>query len=280
MDLVDANGARIPKIGLGTFQLQGHTGRSMVDRAMDLGYRHIDTAQMYGNEDAVGQGIRDNGIDREAIRVTTKIWPDRFRDGDLQHAAAESLDRLGMDYVDLLLLHWPNPAVPLEETIPALNAVCEQGLARHIGISNFPVRLLKQAVSLSSAPLVNNQVEYHPYLSQRTLLTAVREAGMSLTAYCPLGRGEFLSDPVIGEIAHRHGRQPAQIVLRWHYQQPDVIAIPRTSNPEHLRGNLDILDFALDAQEMAAIHGLARPDGRMVSPAGLAPQWDRDDQPD
>ena len=274
MDYVDANGARIPKIGFGTFELDSATAAARVPDALEAGCRHIDTAQMYGNEEGVGRGLRDSGLDRQDIFLTTKVWPDRYRDGDLQRSAAESLDRLGLDYVDLLLLHWPNPDVPLEETVGALNEVASQGLTRHIGVSNFTVALLDQAVAASTRPLVTNQVEYHPYLSQAPVLEALARHGMALTAYCPLGKGRAIGDGTVRRIADAHGKSPAQVVLRWHYQQPGVVAIPRTSRAERVPANLDIFDFELSDQDMAAIHALARADGRIISPAGLAPAWD------
>lgn len=274
MEYVESAGARIPKLGFGTFQLDDDNAREMVRTALEAGYRHIDTAQMYGNETGVGRGIADAGVPREDIWLTTKAWVDRFRDGDLQRSARESLARLGVDSVDLLLLHWPNPDIPLEEAIGALNDVRDQGLARHIGVSNFPVALVREAEGLSRAPLVTDQVEYHPYLSQAPLLEALRERGMALTAYCPLGQGGVLNDGTIAAIARDHDRTPAQVILRWHYQQPGVVAIPRSRRAEHVRANFDILGFSLSDEEMRRISGLARADGRVVNPAGLAPEWD------
>lgn len=274
MHLVEANGARIPAIGFGTWELRGGQAQAMVEAALEMGYRHIDTAQMYGNEAAVGAGIRASGLKRDEIFVTTKIWPDQFRAGSFQRAAEESLRKLGLDRVDLLLLHWPNPEVPLRETMGALNEVIERGLARHPGVSNFTTRLLDEAVALSATPLVANQVEYHPYLDQGPVLAKLRANGMALTAYCPLARGRFFEEPVVQVIARRHGRTPGQVGLRWLVQQDGVIAIPRSSRPEHARLNLAVSDFALSAEEMRRIAGLARPDGRMVQAAGFAPAWD------
>ncbi|WP_022728809.1 aldo/keto reductase [Fodinicurvata sediminis] len=274
MDSVEANGARIPKIGFGTFQLDADVARARVRDALDAGYRHIDTAQMYKNEDAVGAGLRDSGLQRKDIFLTTKVWPDRFADGDLQRSVNESLDRLKLDYVDLLLLHWPNPEIPLSETIGALNDVRKRGLAKHIGISNFNVALIREAVAASEAPLVTNQVEYHPWLSQDPVRQELERHGMALTAYCPIGQGKLLEEAVIQRIAKAHGKEPGQVVLRWHYQQPDVIAIPRSSKAERVRSNLDIFDFELSEAEMQQISGMARSDGRIINPAHLAPAWD------
>jgi 2,5-diketo-D-gluconate reductase B len=245
----------------------------MVGYALAMGYRHIDTAQMYGNESEVGRALVASGIAREEVFITTKIWPDSFRNGDLQDAAPRSLERLGLDAVDLLLLHWPNPMVPLAETIGALNEVAAQGLARHIGISNFTRALLAEAVALSERPLVANQVEYHPFLDQSALLERLREQGMALIAYSPLAQGAVFRDPSLKAIAEAHGRTPGQVALRWLIQQPGVAAIPRSSKPERAAENLAVFDFALSDQEMATISALSRPGGRLVDP-GIAPAWD------
>ncbi len=276
MHEVEAAGARIPALGFGTWELRDGLAVRLVEAALEIGYRHVDTAQIYENEREVGTAVRTSGIDRRDIFLTTKVWPDRFREGDLQRSVEESLERLGLDFVDLLLLHWPNPAVPLGETIAALNDARERGMTRHIGVSNFPVRLMREAVRLSAAPLVTNQVEYHPFLSQNRVLAACRAAGMALTAYCPLARGRVFGDRVIERIAARHRKSPAQVALRWLVQQRGVVAIPRSSKPEHARANYEIWDFTLEDREMAEISALASPSGRIVDIAGLAPEWDPD----
>jgi len=274
MHKVDANGAAIPALGFGTWQLSGDTARRMVEAALAMGYRHVDTAQMYGNEAEVGAALRGSGLRRGELFVTTKVWPDRFRAGDLQRSAEESLARLGLDQVDLLLLHWPSPTVPLAETMEALNDVAARGWARHLGVSNFTTALLDEAIRLSERPLATNQVEYHPFLRQEAVLTACRRHGMALTAYCPLARGRVFSDPTLARIAQRHGRTPGQVALRWLVQQEGVVAIPRSSSPEHARANFALFDFALDEQEMDEIAALAAPQGRIADIAGLAPAWD------
>lgn len=274
MEIVEAHGARIPKLGFGTFELDGDTARRILNEALDVGYRHIDTAQMYGNESEVGDVLRGTQVPRDEIFVTTKIWPDRFHDGALQQSVQDSLQRLNTDYVDLLLLHWPNPDVPLQESINALNEVREQGYARHIGVSNFTVALLRQAAACSAAPLVTNQVEYHPYLSQHVVMQELKHQGMTLTAYAPLGRGLELGDDTIQTVAARHAATPAQVILRWHYQQPGVIAVPRSSRPQRVRENLDIFRFELSTAEMAQISALAGTHDRLISPAAVAPEWD------
>ncbi|MBC9207181.1 aldo/keto reductase [Roseomonas aerophila] len=271
---VIAHGAQIPALGFGTFRMAEPDVVRMVPQVLKLGFRHIDTAQAYGNEAAVGEGIARSGIARGEVFLTTKVWVDRYRQGDLQRSVDESLGRLRTDYVDLLLLHWPNDAVPLAEQIGALNAVRQAGRARHIGISNFNTAQMAEAAGLSAAPLVTNQVEYHPYLDQSFVLEAARAAGMALTAYYPMADGKVLQDPVLRDIAARHSRSVAQVVLRWLVQQEGVVALSKTVREDRATENLAIADLVLDAAEMAAIHALARPDGRLVSPPGLAPTWD------
>ncbi len=272
--LVKANGAAIPAIGLGTFKLDGEACTEAVRTAIGAGYRHVDTAKMYGNEAAVGAGLKASGVARDEIFVTTKVWWEDIAPGDLQRSAESSLKRLGLDAVDLLLIHWPNPAIPLAGSIAALCETKARGLARNIGISNFPTALIRQAVRLASEPLVANQVEYHPYLDQSAVLAACRENGLALTSYCPLGRGELVSDPVVLRIAEAHGKTPGQVILRWHVQQPGVIAIPKSGTPRNILANLDVFDFSLSEDEMRALSGLARPEGRMVRP-DFSPAWDK-----
>lgn len=274
MHTVNANGASIPALGFGTWELTGSTAQRMVEAALAIGYRHLDTAQIYGNEAEVGAGLRASGLSRDSVFVTTKIWPDRFRAGELQRSVAESLEKLRLDAVDLLLLHWPNPEVPLAETIAALNEAAARGWARHIGISNFTTAMIEEAVRLSARPLATNQVEYHPYLGQRKVYDTCRRHGLALTAYCPLARGRVFQDPILRNIAERHGKTAGQVALRWLVQQEGVIAIPRSSRPEHARANFALFDFALSEGEMAEIAALAEPGGRLVDVAGLSPRWD------
>ena len=247
----------------------------MVGYALALGYRHIDTAQMYGNEAEVGQAIAASAVPRDQIWLTTKIWPDNFRAGALQRAAEQSVRRLGTE-PDLLLLHWPNPSVPRAETVGALNDAKRRGVSRQIGISNSPVALIRESVRASEVPLLLNQVEYHPYLSQRAVLEELRAHGMALTAYSPIAQGRVFADPLLRQIGERHGKNPGQVTLRWLLQQDGVSAIPRSSREAHAKANFEIFDFALSAAEMAEIAGLARPGGRIISAGGFAPAWDPD----
>ena len=272
--LVTANGAGIPALGFGTFRMSGPDTVRMVRHVLSLGYRHVDTAQIYGNEAEVGEGLAASGIVRGDVFLTTKVWVASYRRDAFLRSVDDSLRKLRTDHVDLLLLHWPNREVPLAEQIGALNEVKAAGKVRHIGVSNFSTSLMAEAASLSAAPLVTNQVEYHPYLNQRAVLAAARRAGMSVTAYYAMADGKVIGDPVIQAIAKRHGRTEAQVVLRWLVQQPGVVALSKTVSEARAAANLAIFDFALSAEEMAAIHALARPDGRLVSPEGLAPEWD------
>lgn len=273
MHNVTANGATIPAIGFGTFELEPNDAEAMTEHALKVGYRHIDTAQAYDNEQAVGRGIAKSGVAREDIFLTTKVWTDRFTEGELQKSVTESLDRLGTDYVDLMLLHWPNPDVSLKETMAALNEVQDKGLVRHIGISNFTARLIHEAAELSAKPLATNQVEYHPYLGQKPVLGALSEHGMSLTAYCPLARGEVFRDPTLERIGKQYDKNAGQVALRWLIQQDNVIAVPRSANPDHVTSNLDIFDFELTEEQMSEISRLHSEEGRMINPS-FAPEWD------
>lgn len=275
MHKVEANGASIPAIGMGTWTLRGADCARLVAQALTAGYRHIDTAAMYGNEEAVGEGIRASGVPRADIFVTTKVWHTDLRAGDLRRSAEASLKRLGLDEVDLLLIHWPNPAVPLSESIGALNGVRDEGLSRHIGVSNFPSKMLKNAIALSEAPLVCNQVECHPYLAQTMIEAVLGKSGMALVAFCPIYRGgDLLKEAAVAAAAARLGKAPAQIVLRWHMQQKGHIAIPRTSRAERLQENLAVFDFALTDAEMAAISALKTGNRRLCN-YDFSPQWDR-----
>ena len=274
MHRVAANGASIPALGLGTWTLKGDACAEIVDHALKTGYRHLDTAAMYGNEDAVGAGLRASGIARDDVFVTTKVWWTNLAAKDLRKSAEESLKLLGLDQVDLLLIHWPNDSIPLGESIAALNRVKADGLARHIGVSNFTTRHLAEAIRLSDAPLVANQVENHPYLDQSKVYRVCRDAGMAMVSYCPLYRGGTLfEEPAVRDAAARHGKTPGQIVLRWHVQQDGVVAIPRTTKKERLAENFAIFDFALSDKEMAAVSALAGKGARLCD-YDFSPEWD------
>lgn len=272
---IHANGASIPAIGLGTWTLKGADCTGLVEHALEVGYRHLDTAAMYENEDEVGAAIGASGIARSELFVTTKVWYTDIAPGDLERSAEASLKRLGLDHVDLLLIHWPSKTIPLVGSIRSLNAALEKGYTRNIGVSNFPTNLLSRAIELSEHRLACNQVEYHPMLSQEKIYAMCREAGMAMVSYCPLHRGGGLfEEPAVQGAAKRHGRTPAQIVLRWHVQQDGVAAIPRTTKKERLAENLAVFDFSLSAEEMRSISALQSAHGRICDYA-FSPEWDR-----
>ena len=275
MHNVIANGAEIPALGFGTFRMSDAEVAAVLPEALKAGFRHVDTAQIYGNEGAVGAAIAASGVKRQDIFLTTKVWVETFSPDLFIPSVEESLGKLKTDYLDLLLLHWPGGSeVSRADQIEGLNRAKEKGLARHIGISNYSAGQMREAVKLSAAPLATNQVEYHPFLSQAPVLAAARALGLAVTAYYVMADGKSTSDPLLVEIGAQHGKTAAQVALRWMVQQEGVIALSKTAKVERLPENLAIFDFALNEQEMAAIHGLAKPDGRIVSPPNLAPEWD------
>jgi diketogulonate reductase-like aldo/keto reductase len=272
MQFVEANGARIPAIGLGTWELRGRTCARVVEQALRLGYHHIDTAQIYENESEVGDGLRASGVNRDEVFVTTKVWTTHFAPNDLERSTKESLVRLRLAHVDLLLLHWPNPRIPLQETLGALAHAKQLGMARHVGVSNFTVALIEQVVAACPVPLVCDQVEYHPYLDQTKVLRACFDNGMALVAYSPIAKGRIKNDEALAGIGEKHRKTAAQVCLRWLLQQ-NVAAIPRTSKIERLSENIDLFDFELSDEEMRQISAMSSPKGRLTD-FGFAPKWD------
>jgi diketogulonate reductase-like aldo/keto reductase len=265
----------IPAIGLGTYGLRGRSGQALIEYALDCGYRHLDTAQVYGNERVVGRALRGARVDRDEVYLVTKVWIDHYRRDSVLVAVRESLQKLATDRLDLVLLHWPNPGVALEETLDGLMAALHAGHCRSIGVSNFPVALLERARARCGGALAANQVEYHPFLPQDALLEAVRRAGMALVAHSPLAQGRACRDPVLAHIGQRHGRTAAQVALRWLLQQGGIAAIPKSSQRQRVKENLQVFDFELSAFEMQAIHALAKDRrARLVDPKELAPSWD------
>ena len=275
---ITVDGHAIPLLGFGTWNLTPEDARRMVAEALRIGYRHNDTAWIYRNEAAVGDGIRDaieaGHVARDQIWLTTKIWVAHFDREGLLAQARESAASLGFT-PDLLLLHWPKTEPSLEETLAALNEAKDQGLTRTIGVSNFPSAEFRRAQSLSASKLVTNQVEYHPYLKLSKLKAAARELESSITAWSPLAQGQIADDPTLIEIGKAHGKTPGQVTLRWLIQQ-DVIAIPRTAKETRAAENFDIFDFQLSAEEMDRIHALARPDGRLGDWIDPAFKWDEE----
>jgi 2,5-diketo-D-gluconate reductase B len=267
---VEVQGLSIPKLGFGTWQLSGGDCGVAVRDALELGYRHIDTARAYGNEEQVGQGIHDSGLNRDEVFLTTKLWHTQLSAPRVHDQVEQSLRDLHMEYVDLLLVHWPSRNVPLSETLEAMLAAREAGRARHIGVANFPTALVREALEL--APIVCNQVEYHPFLGQPAVLEQAREHDLMVTAYSPLAQGTALHDRVLREIAEQHGRSPSQVVLRWLLDQPQVAAIPKAASHEHRATNLDVFDFELSDEQRGAIAALERGE-RTIEPS-WAPAWD------
>src|SRR5260221_11945458 len=244
MQFVEANVAKIPAIGLGTWDLRGRACARLVEQALKLGYRHIDTAQVYENEREVGEGLRASRVRRDELFATTNVWPTHFAPNDLERSTKESLAKLRLSEVDLLLLHWPNPHVPLAETLGALAHVKKLGMVRHIGVSNFTVAMMDEAVAACPEPLVCDQVEFHPYLDQTRVREACARHGMALVAYSPVAKGRVKGDQTLARIGRAYGKTAAQVCLRWLVQQ-GVCAIPRTSKIERLSVNIDIVRFWL-----------------------------------
>ena len=251
---IEIQGHKVPALGFGTWQLSGREAREATRHALEIGYRQIDTAQAYRNESEVGKGMADSGVAREEIFLTTKLLRDALAGDRVGAAVAESLRRLGTDYVDLLLIHWPNPDIPLGETMEAMRAAQDAGLVRHLGVSNFRSDLLREAMQL--APILADQVPYQPGRTQRSLRQIAEERDVLITAYSPL-RGEGLRSPVLAEIAGAHGKTVQQVALRWLLQQPKVSPIPRSSNPDHRQANFEVFDFELSADEMDRISAIS-----------------------
>ena len=267
---IEVQGTRVPALGFGTWLVTGEDAADGVRDALEIGYRQIDTARAYENEREVGRGIAASGVARDEIFLTTKVPHDEATADEVERAAEQSLERLGVDRLDLLLLHWPNADVPLEETLSAMNAVREDGRTRHIGVSNFPTGLLKQALEL--APIFCNQVEYHPFLDQERLLEVAREHDVLITAYSPLAHGKVPSDPTLTRIGESHGKTAGQVALRWLLDQPGVSPIPKASSHERRAENFDVFDFELSPDERDEIAKLPK-DVRTANPA-WAPDWD------
>ena len=268
---VEAKGFRIPIVGLGTWALRGRDCARLTEQAIRIGYRHVDTAQMYDNEREVGEGVRASGL-RSEVMVTTKVQPTLLAPHDLERSVKESLAKLRLDVIDLLLIHWPNPRVPLAETLDAMAKMKREGYTRQIGVSNFTVSLLEEANRVSTEPLVCDQVECHPFLNQDKVVEACRKHGMAVVAYSPIARGGAKGGKLLEKIGKAHGKTAAQACLRWLLQQ-GIVVIPRTSRVERLEENFSLFDFELSDAEMREIASLARPGGRIVDWT-WSPNWD------
>jgi 2,5-diketo-D-gluconate reductase B len=273
MKFVEAGGMKMPAIGLGTWELRGRDCVRLVQDAVKIGYRHFDTAQAYENEAEVGEGLHASGLTRDEAFVTTKIWPTNHAPADFARAVKESLANLKLDHVDLLLLHWPSKFVPVADTIGALCEVKKEGGARHVGVSNFTVALLAEAVKHASEPVVCNQIEVHPYLDQSKVIAACRAHGIAVVAFSPIARGGSADDDVLAAIGKRHGKSAAQVSLRFLVQQ-GLGVVPRSSKVERLKENFAIFDFELSDAEMKEIAALSSKAHRIVDRAIVAPVWD------
>ncbi len=272
---ISAHGAEMPVVGYGTMLFpEPERAVELTLHALESGYRHIDTARKYGSEQWVGEAIRSSGLNRGELWVTTKVTEENARADDFARSVETSLTTLGLDYVDLLLIHWPQPRVPLEETLGALAKAKQDGLTRHIGVSNFTVALLDEAVSKCPEPLVANQIEYHTYLRQDKVLAACRRLGMIVACYAPVARGRLLDDPVLNEVGAAHGKSAAQVALRWLIEQPQIAVVPRALEFDEIEEDIDLFDFELSEDEMSRIGALREKKVRVVDPEARRPEWD------
>lgn len=263
---------KIPKLGIGTWMVEGYRCTEIVAKGLNAGYRLVDTAQIYGNEEYVGAGIEESGVPRENIFLVSKVWRDNLSREDVVSSTRESLDKLRTDYIDLMLIHWPNDQIALDETLAGMEELLNEGMAQNFGVSNFPVSLLERTQELSP-DFVCNQVEYHPLISQDAVLKWLRDHDKFMMAYSPLARGEVFHNETIKKIANKHAATEAQISLAWLLQQEGVVAIPKTSSEEHLLRNLESLQIQLDREDVESINNLKTLNRRMVNPE-FSPQWD------
>jgi 2,5-diketo-D-gluconate reductase B len=271
-EVIKTQGINLPRLGLGTFRMQGDTCRAAVESALALGYRHIDTAEMYGNEEAIGAAIAGAGIARKDLHVTTKVWNDNLAPDAIRQAFDTSLKKLRLDQVDLYLVHWPARNMNLPAMFETLLRLKQEGRARAIGVANFNIALLKTVVEEIKAPIACNQVEYHVMLDQTPLRRYLAAKAIPLVAYCPLAQGRVAADATLAAIGRKHDASAAQVALKWLLDQDGVAAIPKASRRESQRANLEALAVGLDEEDRQAIASLPK-DRRCVSP-GFAPAWD------
>ncbi|MCA1434848.1 aldo/keto reductase [Bradyrhizobium sp. BRP20] len=272
MDHLKTQGISMPKLGLGTFRMQGDACRAAVESSLSIGYRHIDTAEMYANEEAIGAAIAASGVSRGELHVTTKVWHENLSSDAIRRAFDASLRKLRLDHVDLYLVHWPSKAANWGAVFETLMTLKEEGRTRAIGVANFTTALLEVAVEEIKAPIACNEVEYHAMLDQSKVLAYLQPRSIPLVAYCPLAQGRFASDPVLADIGARHDATAAQVALKWLLDQDGVAAIPKASRRESQQANLDALKITLDDADREKIAALAK-DRRCVNP-GFAPAWD------
>ncbi len=267
---LEIQGSTVPKLGFGTWEILGSDCEEAVADALEIGYRHIDTAQAYDNEAEVGKALAASGVPRRELWLTTKLWRSEFAPDKVRASTEGSLERLQVNCVDLLLLHWPNDEVPLEETLGALAQVRDEGLIKHFGVSNFPAYMLRDALKV--APIFADQVEFHPFLSQDELVELAAQKDFMVTAYSPLARGKVPSDDTLRAIGERHGKTAGQVALRWLLDKPNVATIPKASSHERRLENFEVFDFGLSDDDRAQIDALPK-DGRILDP-GFAPAWE------
>jgi 2,5-diketo-D-gluconate reductase B len=272
MEHLQSQGISLPRLGLGTFRMQGNACRAAVESALALGYRHIDTAEMYGNEDAIGAAIAEAGIARKDLHVTTKVWNENLASDAIRRAFDASLRKLKLDQVDLYLVHWPAKNMNLPAMFETLLRLKQEGRTHAVGVANFNIALLKTVVEEIKAPIACNQVEYHVMLDQTPLRRYLAAKAIPLVAYCPLAQGRAASDATLAAIGRKHGASAAQVALKWLLDQDGVAAIPKASRGESQRANLDALNIGLDDEDRQAIAALPK-DKRCVNP-GFAPAWD------
>jgi 2,5-diketo-D-gluconate reductase B len=272
MEHLQTQGISLPRLGLGTFRMQGDACRAAVESALALGYRHIDTAEMYGNEEAIGAAIAGSGVARKDLHVTTKVWHENLAPDAIRRAFDASLKKLRLDHVDLYLVHWPSRKMNLPEIFETLLKLRQDGRTRAIGVANFNLALLKTVVEEIKAPIACNQIEYHVMLDQTPVRRYLAAKAIPLVAYCPLAQGKAASDPTLLTIGRKHGASAAQVALKWLLDQDGVAAIPKASRPESQKANLDALHIGLDDEDLKAIAALPK-DKRCVNP-GFAPAWD------
>lgn len=272
MQFKSAQGTEIPEIGLGTYRLYGKECKKTVSEAIGIGYRHIDTAQIYQNEKEVGDAIQASGIEREEFFITTKIWHTNLDHDDVLQSVEDSLRQLKTLYVDLLLIHWPNKQYPLEQTLEAMLSLKDQGKALNIGVSNFPVGLTKTVIEELRVPIFTNQVEFHPLLGQFDLLDLSYDNDFLITAYSPLGQGNVFAEKTLQNIGSEYGKTAGQVSLRWLIEQENVVAIPKATSRDHLAENFDVFDFELSDEHFEEIDNLNK-STRIVNPS-FAPNWD------
>ncbi|RDE06727.1 aldo/keto reductase [Sphingomonas aracearum] len=271
MDHITSNGTSIPALGFGVFRMSDAEVERVVPAALEAGFRHFDTAQFYQNEAALGRALKSAGVPRDELFLTTKVWPDSYKAGVFADSVDRSLEQLGLDQVDLLLLHWPGHDVPVADQVAMIAQVQAAGKTRAIGVSNYNSAQLREAAGI--ATIATDQVEFQPWLDQSRLKSTADDLGVALTAYYVMADGRVPRDENLCAIGDKYGKSAAQVALRWVVQQ-GVIALSKTANPDRVAENAAIFDFHLSDEDMAAISAMGTREGRIVSPAALAPDWD------